>query len=104
MPKLKIKKGDTVVVTAGKDRGKQGKVLEAKPAENRIVVDGVNVRKKHIRARQQGQQGQTVEAPGAIPVSNAKVVCSNCGTGVRVSIDRSSGARERMCKKCGQKI
>lgn len=69
---MKIKKGDTVVIIAGKDKGKKGKVVEAFPREDRVVVEGANMRKKHQRPRRTGQKGQVVEFAAPIHVSNVK--------------------------------
>lgn len=100
MPKLKIKKGDTVVVRLGKDRGKQGLVLAVSPREERLVVDGVNMAKKHVRARRAGEKGQRVTAPAPVHVSNVQLVCPACKRGSRVRIEREDGAAKRTCVRC----
>lgn len=71
---MKIKKDDNVIVLAGKDKGKTGKVIKAMPKENRVVVSGVNMFKKNQRARKQGQKGQVIEVNGSINVSNVTLV------------------------------
>ena len=98
---MKIKKGDNVIMISGKDRGKRGKVLRALPEEGKIMVEGVNMRKKHVRPKKAGQKGQVVDTPSAFPVSNAMVVCSSCKKGVRVGYTTANGKKSRVCKKCG---
>ena len=69
---MKIKKGDTVLIIKGKDRGKKGKILRAFPREKRIIIEGINLKKKHIRPRKTGEKGEIVTVPGFINVSNAQ--------------------------------
>ena len=103
--KMKIRKGDMVELLAGKDSGKRGLVIEVKPDTGRVVVEGLNLRKKHVRPRRQGEKGQTVEFPGTVDISNVALVCGSCKkitrVGVRVLKD---GNRERMCKQCDAAI
>lgn len=101
MVKRKIKKGDTVLVQVGKDRGKTGKVLTVLPKEGRLVVEGANIVKKHVRPRRAGEKGQRVEIPAPMPFARVLLVCPACGKATRVGIHRSAeGVRERRCKKC----
>ena len=81
---MKIRKGDTVLIISGKDRGKKGKVLQAFPKETRILVAQVNLRKKHQKPKKSGEKGQIIQMPGSISVSNAKLICSKCGKAVKV--------------------
>ncbi len=103
---MKIKKGDTVLIISGKDRGKKGKVLHAFPKEERVSVEGVNLLKKHVSPEKQRQQqkgkkvGQIVEFPAPISVSNVKMICSKCNKGTRVGKEEG----KRVCKKCNQKL
>ncbi len=101
---MKIRKGDTVLIISGKDRGKRGKVLEALPKENRLLVEGVNLRKKHQRPKKSGEKGQIVTMPGPIPVSNVKLICSKCGKATRVGYKIEKEGKVRICKKCKQEI
>ena len=101
---MKIKKGDTVVVIAGKDRGKKGKVLDVRSETRRIVVEGVALRKKHQRARKAGQHGEIVTFPGSIDVSNVMVFCSHCGKGVRLGYKIADDAKSRVCRVCGNSV
>jgi len=101
---MKIKSGDKVVVIRGKNRGKTGKVLSAYPREMMIIVEGVNIRKKHIRPRKQGEKGQIVEIPASLPVANVKLICVKCGKASRVGYKIESKEKYRVCKKCGEAL
>ncbi len=101
---MKIKKGDTVVVIAGKDRGKTGKVMKALPKEMKLLVEGINVRKKHMRARKQGEKGQVITMSFPMDISNAKLLCARCGKATRVGYSIENGNKTRICKKCKQAI
>ena len=79
MTKLNVKKGDTVVVISGKDKGKQGKILVSYPDKDRVVVQNANMITKHVKPRRQGEPGGRIEKEGAIHVSNVKLVCPKCG-------------------------
>jgi large subunit ribosomal protein L24 len=103
-----IRRNDTVMVLSGKDRGKQGQVREILVKKGRVVVDGVNMMKKHQRPTQQGGvpvPGSVVTREAPLHVSNVMVVCKECGkasrTGRRV---RTDGVKVRVCKRCGADI
>ena len=105
MAKMNVKKGDKVVVLSGKDKGKEGQVLVAKPAEGKVIVEGVAVVKKAQRPTAQNQQGGFVEKEAAIDVSNVMLVCPKCGKPTRVGHDvDDNGNKVRVCKKCGAKF
>ena len=97
---MKVKKNDTVYVLTGKDSGKTGKVLRALPESNRIVVDGINIQKKHKKARSAQQTSAIVEQAGSIDASNVLVVCPKCGKATRVAHAEVDGKKVRVCKKC----
>lgn len=97
---MKVKKNDTVYVLTGKDAGKTGKVLAAFPAQNRITVDGVNVQKKHQKARSAKETSGIVEQVGPIDASNVLVVCPACGKAVRVQHKMEGDVKVRCCAKC----
>ena len=100
--KMHVKKGDKVVVLSGKDKGKQGEVLVAEPAEGKVIVEGVAVVKKAMRPNAQNQQGGIVEKEAAIDASNVMLVCPSCGKPSRVGHDvNDEGKKVRVCKKCG---
>lgn len=101
---MKIKKGDQVLIISGKDRGKRDKVLDVFPKEGRVVVESVNIRKKHVRPKKSGEKGQIVETPAPISVSNLKLICPKCGQPARVGYKIVEGKKYRMCKKCKQEI
>jgi large subunit ribosomal protein L24 len=105
MPGLKIRKGDRVRVLTGKDRGKEGNVMRALPREGKVIVDGVNVARKSQRPTRTTQQGGIIDKDMPLPVSNVALVCPSCGKPTRVGfkID-ASGAKVRLCKKCGGEI
>jgi large subunit ribosomal protein L24 len=101
MAGLKIKKGDRVEVLTGKDRGKRGEVMRAIPDEGKVIVDGVNVAKKHQRPTKATMQGGIIDKDMPIPVANVAIVCPSCGKPTRVGykID-GDGTKVRVCKKC----
>jgi len=101
---MKIKKGDQVLIISGKERGRQGKVLEAFPKKKKIVIEGINIGKKHVRAKRAGEKGQIIQLPAPLDVSNVKLICSKCGKATRVGYKISEGKKYRLCKKCGQEI
>ncbi len=101
---MKIKKNDTVLIISGKNRGKQGKVLDVFPSSGRLLVEGVNIRKKHAKPKRQGEKGQIVELPGPVAVSNVKLVCPKCAKAVRVGYKIIEKKKYRICKKCSQEI
>lgn len=98
---MHIKQGDTVIVIAGKERGKTSKVLRALPKENRILVEGVNVKKKHQRSRRGGQKGQVIEKALPIHVSNVMLVDPKSGARTRVGKKTVNGKLVRFAKKSG---
>lgn len=104
-PKVHVKTGDRVEVIAGKDKGKRGEVLRVIPKENRVVVEGINMVKRHHRPTQEMMQGGIIEQPAPLHASNVKLVCRNCNeatrTGKRILAD---GRKVRYCKKCGENI
>ena len=101
---MRIKKGDTVQVLSGNDKGKTGEVLEVIPKANKVIVKGANVRKKHVKPRKQGEEGGIISVETAIPSSKVNVVCSKCGKATRVGYSEEKGEKIRICKKCGAKL
>ena len=98
---MKIKKNDKVLVITGKDAGKTAKVLVAMPKANKVVVDGVNVQKKHAKARSANEVSEIKSQSGAIDVSNVMVVCPACDKATRVAYKVEGDKKVRVCKKCG---
>ena len=101
---MKIKKGDTVEVLSGNDKGKKGEVLEVIPKKDKIVVKGINIRKKHVKPRKQGEQGGIIPVECAIYSSKVNVVCPKCKKGVKVGYIFEKDEKVRVCKKCGAKL
>ena len=105
MAKMKIKTGDKVKIIAGKDKGTEGKVLRALPKKHKIVVEGVAMVKKAMRPTQQNPSGGFSEREAAIDVSDAMLICPECGLPTRVGKRRDEdGKGHRVCKKCGKDI
>ncbi len=104
MNSLSIVKGDRVRVTAGKDKGREGRVLRTEPPEERVFVEGVNFQKHHTRASQKNPQGGIIDVEGPIHVSNIMLLCPNCSQATRISRVREDGVAQRVCKKCEKPI
>lgn len=104
-PKLHIRKGDNVLILSGKDKGKKGKVIKVRPKDGKVIVEGVNIVKKHARPTPKVPQGGIREMEAPIHCSNAMVICPACHQPTRVSrrVD-AEGIRRRTCKKCGEDI
>ena len=104
MAKMNVKKGDEVIVIAGKDKGKTGKVLHAIPSQDKVVVEGVAIVKRHTKPTQKMPQGGIIEKEAAIHVSNVMPFCSTCKKGVRVAHTIENGTKTRVCRKCGKAL
>ncbi len=105
MNKLHVKTGDTVVLLTGDDkfRGKQGKVLEVSPKEGKVIVEGLNTVKKHVKPRKAGDPSGIIETESAIHASKVMLVCPKCNKPTRVAHKiYADGKKDRMCKKCGE--
>jgi large subunit ribosomal protein L24 len=109
LAKLHVHTGDTVLVLAGKDRGKRGKVLTTLPRANKVIVEGVNMVKKHVRAGA-GVQAGIIDKTMPLHVSNVMVICTECGEPTRIAHDRVPMGTDqklrirRVCKRCGKAI
>ena len=104
MNKLHVKTGDTVIVLSGDDKGVKGEVIAVSPAEGKILVKGVNMVKKHVKPRRQGETGGIVDAEGAIYASRVALYCPNCDKGVRTKAQMDGDKKVRVCVKCGAKL
>lgn len=103
--KVHVKKGDTVYVMTGKDRGKKGKVLSVLPTAGRVIVEGVNMSTKHTKPTTRFQQGGIIHQEAAIHASNVMLVCDKCGRPTKVGKQvLDNGQKMRVCKKCGEVI
>lgn len=101
---MKIRKDDTVLIISGKDRGRKGKVLEVFPKDSRVVVEGINMKKKHQRPKKSGEKGQIIQFPGPLSISSVKLICPKCGKATRVGFKATGKEKVRVCKKCKQEI
>ena len=101
---MKLRQGDNVQVLTGKDVGKQGEIVRVLPRQNRVVVRGVNTAKKHQRPTRRTMQGGIIDKDMPLDASNVAIVCPDCGpTRIGIEID-STGAKTRVCKKCGREL
>ena len=99
--KLSVKKGDNVLVLAGKDAGKMGEILEVNREDGKVLVAGVNIQTKHKKARNKDDKGGIIKTEGFIDVSNVQVVCPICKKATRIAHTEVDGKKVRLCKKCG---
>lgn len=105
MVKTKLKKEDQVVVISGNDRGKRGKVLLVDEKKNRVVVEGINKRKKNLKQNQtQDGKGGIIQIEFPINLSNVMYFCEKCKKGVRLGVEVNDKSKARVCKKCGKKL
>lgn len=106
---LRLKKGDNVKVISGKDRGKNGKIIQSFPDARRVVVEGVNLTKKHVRVRKQGEKGQVLEFAGPIAIENVMIICPKCSKAARIGmkvleVAAGPSRKVRVCKNCTEII
>ena len=105
MNKMSIKKGDTVVVLSGKDKGKQGKVLEAMPADRKVIVEGINIVSRHTKPRKQGEEGGILKKEAPLFACKVQKVCPKCNKPTRPAHKMlADGKKVCVCKKCGAEI
>ena len=105
MNKMSIKKGDTVIVLSGKDKGKQGKVLEAMPADRKVIVEGINVVSRHTKPRKQGEEGGILKKEAPMYACKVQKVCPKCNKPTRPAHKMlADGKKVCVCKKCGAEI
>ncbi|ATW27126.1 50S ribosomal protein L24 [Candidatus Formimonas warabiya] len=102
-PKVHVKKGDTVLVITGKDAGKKGKILEVQPKKSRVIVEGMNIVKRHTKPTQAAPQGGIVEKEAAMASSNVMLFCPKCNKPTKIAKkEMPNGAFLRQCKHCGE--
>jgi large subunit ribosomal protein L24 len=101
---MKIKKGDQVEIVAGKDKGKRGKVVRTLPALGKVVVEGLNLRKKHVRARREGEKGQRVEVAAPLDASNVMLVCPHTDKPTRIGYRMNGDQKVRISKRAQKEI
>lgn len=102
---MKIKKGDKVKIISGKDRGREGKILQVLPDKKKVVVEGLNLRIKHVKPRRAGEKGQRIQFPAPLDVSNVMLVCPKCNKQIRLGYKVLENKKKvRICKKCKEII
>ena len=104
MANLHIKKGDTVIVLSGDDKGVKGEVIAVSPAEEKVIVKDANVIHKHVKPRRQGEAGGIVDAEGSIYACKVALYCPKCDKGVRTHVVMDGDKKVRACAKCGHKF
>ena len=97
---MKIKKGDTVQIISGRDRGKSGKVMKVDAANSSILLEGLNLVKKHLRPKRQGEKGRVLSLPRPLNISKIMLLCPNCKKAVRVGYRMEGENKVRYCRKC----
>jgi len=101
---MKVKKGDNVLIIAGQDKGRTAKILKSMPKDGMILVEGMNLKSKHVKPKRQGEQGQVVKMPLPIDISNAKFLCPKCGKATRLGYKIEKDKKFRICKKCKSEV
>jgi len=101
---MKLKKGDTVLITSGKDRGRTAKILKSLIKERRILVEGMNLKKKHIKPKKEGEKGQVISVAMPLDASNVKFLCPKCGKATRLGYKLEKDRKYRICKKCQSEV
>lgn len=101
---MKLIKGDTIIVTAGKDKGKKGKIERVIPQDATVMVAGVNMYKRHLKKRDEKNPGGIVDFPRPLSAGNIALICPKCGKQTRVGYVVTKGEKVRICRKCKQKI
>ena len=101
---MKVKKGDNVLIISGKDKGRTSKILKSFPKELKVLVDGINLKKKHVRPKKQGEKGQVISVPVPMDVSDVKFLCPKCGKASRLGYTVTENKKFRICKKCKSEV
>ncbi|MFA5360398.1 MAG: 50S ribosomal protein L24 [Candidatus Paceibacterota bacterium] len=101
---MNIKKGDTVLIKKGKDKGKTGKVIKVLPSKDRVVIESLNLVKKIQKAKKGGEKSEIITVSRPIARANVMLVCPNCKKPARIAFQKDSEVKFRVCKKCGFKI
>lgn len=99
---MKIKREDNIIVISGKDKGKQGRIIKVLTKEQKVIVENINLKKKHQRSKTGGKKGEKIEVPRPISVSTVALICKNCSKPTRIGRQiLPDGKKIRICKKCG---
>ena len=97
---MKLKKGDTIKILSGKDRSKTGKVLTVDMEKSKVIVEGINVFKKHVRPKREGEKGEIVSVPRPLNASNVMIICPNCSKAAKIGYSVEGKTKTRICRKC----
>jgi large subunit ribosomal protein L24 len=101
---MKLKKGDNVLIIAGKDKGRTAKILKSLVKERRVLVEGMNLKRKHIKPKREGEQGQVISVATPVDISNTKFLCPKCGKAARIGYQINGDKKVRICKKCKSEV
>ncbi len=101
---MKIKKGDTILVISGKDKGRTAKILRSMPKDRQILVEGINLKNKALKSKKQGVAGQMIKVAAPIDVSDVKFICPKCKKAVRIGYKIDGNKKFRICKKCQSEV
>ena len=101
---MRIHKGDQVLIISGKYKNKKGGVLRVIPKKRKVVVEGINLVKRHQKPKRTGEKGQIVEMPLPLDISNVKLICPKCGKASRIGYKMINNRKYRICKKCGREV
>jgi len=104
MNKIHVKRDDTVIIVSGDDKGKKGKVLEVSPKEGKIIVEGVNIVKKHVKPRPPKENGGIVDAEAPLYACKAQLFCEKCKSATRAKHKIEGDKKVRVCAKCGAEL
>ncbi len=101
--KMKLRKGDMVVINSGSEKGKKGEIIAVSKKEGKVIVKGINIRTKHVKAKKQGQESGIIKRECPIDASKVSYYCDKCGKGVKLGIKvAEDGTKSRFCKKCNE--
>lgn len=103
-PKPKLRKNDTVMVIKGRERGKTGKVLRVLPEENRVVIERLNLVKRHTKPRGAGSSGGILEKEAPVQLANVMIMCDRCNAPVRIGVKLAGDEKTRVCRRCGEAL
>jgi len=101
---VKLKKGDTVLIISGKDKGRTAKILKSLVKEGKILVEGINLKKKHIKPKKEGEKGQVLSIAAPLDASDVKFICPKCGKATRLGYRINNDKKNRICKKCQSEV
>ena len=101
---MKIKTGDIILIRSGKDKGRKGKVIKAFPGEGKVVVEGMNVRTKHVRPKKEGEKGEIIDINRPLQVSNVMLICQSCNKPTKIGHEIKNYKKSRVCKKCKESM